>query len=213
VTERVEHPIFARMFSALVASPLGRGMEKDRRRLLEGLSGRVIEVGAGSGANFAFYPAEVEEVVAVEPEPYFRAKAAQAAEDAPVKVTVMNGTASMLPVPNASFDAAVTSLVLCSVPSVEGALADLYRVLKPGGAFHFYEHVKAERGVLIGPMQRFVDATFWPRMTGNCHTSRDTVAAIEAAGFAIERLQRLELKMLGMPTPVTPHAVGVARKP
>ncbi|HWF74758.1 MAG TPA: class I SAM-dependent methyltransferase, partial [Solirubrobacteraceae bacterium] len=138
------HPIFARVFDRL-----SRAMEREagahRDELLAGLHGHVIEVGAGNGMNFGHYPATVERVVAVEPEPYLRQRAAAAAVDAPVPVTVQEGRAVPLPFADASFDAAVASLVLCTVPDPVGALAELRRVLKPGGELRFMEHVRDER--------------------------------------------------------------------
>lgn len=208
----VRNPVFARVYAALAGSRLGKAMEKDRRRLLDGLSGRVVEVGAGSGSNFPFYPAAVTSVAAVEPEPYLREKATQAAKRAPVPIEVHAATADTLPFPNASFDAGVFCLVLCSVPSPAAALAEMYRVLKPGGELRFYEHV-AGSGPVVSRMQRAADATVWPRMFGGCHTHRDTVAEIRSAGFTIERVKDLSLTIAGIPTPITPHAAGLARRP
>lgn len=209
---QVRNPVFGRVYAALAGSFLGKAMEKDRRRLLDGLWGRVVEVGAGSGSNFPFYPAAVTAVAAVEPEPYLRAKASEAARRAPVPVEVHAATAETLPFPNASFDAGVFCLVLCSVGSPSAALAEMFRVLKPGGELRFYEHV-ASRGPVLSRMQRAADATVWPRLFGGCHTHRDSVAAIEAAGFVVERAKDLTLKLAGISTPITPHAAGVARRP
>ena len=139
----VHHPIFARLFDRLVRKADPQQAEP-RVELLAGLSGRVIEVGAGNGINFANYPREVTEVVAVEPETYLRQKAAGAAASAPVPVTVVDGLADALPAEDSSFDAAVTSLVLCSVPDQQSALGEIARVLKPGGELRFYEHVLSQ---------------------------------------------------------------------
>src|SRR5437763_1155541 len=106
-----------------------QGGAEHRDELLADLRGRVIEVGAGSGANFAHYPATVDEVVAVEPEPYLRERAKQAAESVPVKVRVLEGEADDLPARDGEFDAGVASLVLCSVPDQDRALAELERVI------------------------------------------------------------------------------------
>ena len=109
--------------------------------MLAGLRGRVVEIGAGNGMNFAHYPATVDEVVAVEPEAYLRAKAEQAADRAAVRVSVRDGVADALPIPAAGFDAVVASLVLCSVADPGAAVAEMRRVLKPGGELRFMEHV------------------------------------------------------------------------
>src|SRR5438445_10436659 len=109
----VRNPLFARLYTWLSAGAEKAGAAKHRDENLAGLRGRVIEIGAGNGLNFRHYPAEVQEVVAVEPEPYLRARAREAAATAPVPVTVVDGTADRLPAQEGEFDAAVASLVLC----------------------------------------------------------------------------------------------------
>lgn len=209
--ETVHHPIFARFYLRMTKSRKAKGEDEHRRRLLAGLSGRVIEVGAGNGLNFPFYPEAVEEVIAVEPERTLREAAVEAARQAPVRVEVVEGVAGALPADDASFDAGVASLVLCSVPDQARALAELRRVIRPGGELRFYEHVVSERG-LASRLQRLADATFWPRVGGGCHMSRDTARAIEDARFAIESHDRFPFSP-GAPVPALSHILGVARRP
>ena len=140
----VSHPVFARLYRRMHAREDALGVTDQRCELLSGLSGKVVEVGCGDGANFPLYPTTVTEVVAVEPEPYLRAHAERAAASAPVPVTVIDGTAEHLPLTNASVDAAVASLVLCSVPDPLQAVAEIVRVLRPDGTVHFLEHVLAD---------------------------------------------------------------------
>jgi ubiquinone/menaquinone biosynthesis C-methylase UbiE len=128
-------------------------------------------------------------VTAVEPEPRLRQSAAAAARAAPVPVTVTDGLANTLPAPDASFDAAVVTFVLCTVPDQAAALAEIHRVLKPGGVLCFLEHVRADTARLAR-IQRALDATVWPHLIGGCHLGRDTAAAIQRAGFTIRRLDR-----------------------
>jgi ubiquinone/menaquinone biosynthesis C-methylase UbiE len=180
--------------------------------MMDGIAGRVIEVGAGSGLNFQLYPPAVSEVIAVEPEPYLRARAEAAAGRAPVPVRVVRGVAERLPFGDAEFDAGVASLVLCSVRNQGAALAELYRVVKSGGELRFFEHVAAQHPALR-TIQRALDATVWPRIAGGCHSARDTGAAIAAAGFEIIALRRASIKPMGIPTHVAPHIVGRARRP
>ncbi len=206
----VHHPIFARLF-AWGASNAPAEQTEHRRKLLEGLSGRVIEVGAGNGLNFPHYPAEVTEVLAVEPEPYLREKAEEAAPRAPVPVRVVDGLADSLPAGDGEFDAGVASLVLCSVPRPPVALAELHRVIRPGGELRFYEHVRAEDSRHARSQDRI--NRLWPHFAGGCHPNRDTPASIEAAGFQIERCDRFRFKpVIGMKA-IEPHVIGVARRP
>lgn len=186
-----------------------RGEDEHRERLLAGLSGRVLEVGAGNGLNFRLYPPTVDKVLAVEPEARLRQAALEAAAEAPVEIEVMNGVAGALPAADASQDAAVASLVLCSVSDQALALAELRRVIKPGGELRFYEHVIAD-GAVPSRLMRLADATFWPRVGGGCHMARDTASAIVEAGFEIERIERFPFSP-GALIPSIPHIIGVAR--
>jgi len=186
-------------------------IRRHRDELLAGLSGRVIEVGAGAGSNFAHYPAAVEEVVAVEPEPYLVKQARAATARADVRIEVLDGFADHLPVDDCSFDAAVACLVLCTVPDQMRALAEMRRVLRPGGELRFYEHVLSNRPALA-LSQRAVDRVFWPRAFGGCHTARDTPAAIAAAGFEVEDQRRMWVNPVPIAFPVGSHAIGRARR-
>jgi ubiquinone/menaquinone biosynthesis C-methylase UbiE len=138
----VHHPLFARVY-ARVGHLMDAEIGDHRRRLLAGLTGRVLEVGAGNGLSFPHYPATVTEVLAIEPEPYLRRLALTTARQAPVPIRVADGTAEALPAPDRGVDAVVTSLVLCTVADPDQALAETRRVLRPGGRLRFYEHVRA----------------------------------------------------------------------
>lgn len=205
--EKVHHPLFARLYMRTASNK----EDQYRRELLAGLTGKVIEVGAGHGLNFPFYPDGVERALAVEPEPVLREAAIEAAAKAAVEVEVVEGVAGELPAADESFDAGIASLVLCSVPDQQRALAELRRVIRPGGELRFYEHVVAHPA-RWARLQRFADATFWPRVAGGCHLSRDTGAAIEQAGFEVESSRRLAFTP-GPPVPPIPHILGVARRP
>lgn len=208
--ERVHHPLFARIYMRTVERREALGEDEYRRKLLSGLTGRVIELGAGPGNNFSFYPPDVGHVLAVEPESLLRGEAVKNAAKAPVEVTVVDGVSGRLPADDASLDAAVTSLVLCSVPDQGRALAELRRVLRPGGELRFYEHVIAHHPV-AATLQRLADAIFWPRLAGGCHMSRDTGSAFERAGFTLEWCERFTFSP-GPPVPPIPHILGTARR-
>jgi ubiquinone/menaquinone biosynthesis C-methylase UbiE len=205
------HPVFARVYERVAEIGERRGGAEHRQRMLTGLSGRVIEVGAGSGANFTHYPTTVSEVVAVEPEPYLRERAQRAAAQAPVRISVVDGSADRLPGEAESFDAGVAALVLCTVPDQQSALAELYRVIRPGGELRFYEHVVAHPK-WESRFQRLADATFWPHVAGGCHLARDTTSAIEQAGFQIETCERFPFSPAPF-LPPDPHILGIARRP
>jgi ubiquinone/menaquinone biosynthesis C-methylase UbiE len=206
----VRHPIFARVYERVAQMSERRGGAEHRQKLLADLSGRVIEVGAGSGANFAHYPSTVSEVVAVEPEGYLRERAQRAATTAPVSITVADGGADQLPGEPGSFDAGVAALVLCTVPDQQRALAELFRVIRPGGELRFYEHVVAHPK-WESRFQRLADATFWPHVAGGCHLARDTASGIEQAGFVIETCARFAFSPAPF-LPPDPHILGVARR-
>ncbi|NUR93159.1 MAG: class I SAM-dependent methyltransferase [Nonomuraea sp.] len=205
---RFQHPRFARMYERMSAVSEQGEMPDHRRRLLAGLSGEVIEVGAGNGLNFAHYPAAVTRVVAVEPEDVLRGLARKAAAGAPVPVEVVAGHADGLPYGEGAFDAVVLSLVLCSVDDQARTLAEVRRVLRPGGEVRFFEHV-ASRKPVAALVQRVVTPV-WRRVAGGCHLDRDTAAAIEASGLRIEELERFPVKP-GPSAPSLPHILGRAR--
>jgi SAM-dependent methyltransferase len=188
-----------------------RGATEHRRRLLRGLSGRVLELGAGHGLNFPHYPGAVTEVIAVEPEPTLRAQAVQAALSAPVPVRVLAGVADDLPAGDESVDAAVASLVLCSVPDQDRALAELHRVVRPGGQLRFYEHVIPNSQPKRLLLQVADHSGLWPRLAGGCHPARDTAGAIERAGFRIETIERIMFAASPL-EPSIPHILGTATR-
>ncbi|MEU5400935.1 class I SAM-dependent methyltransferase [Streptomyces sp. NPDC005963] len=209
----VHHPLFARFYARFsVAADKSAGIAGIRAELLASLSGRVIEIGAGNGLNFPHYPATVGEVVALEPEGSLRALALRAADGTGVPVEVVPGVAEALPVDSESFDAAVMSLVLCSVRDVPRALREVRRVLRPGGELRFFEHGLA-RTAGAARVQRALDRTVWPRLFGGCHTARDTVAALEDAGFRGIRYERLRVPERGIAAPTSPCVLGVAHNP
>jgi SAM-dependent methyltransferase len=203
------NPQFARAYVRVAAKADTRGGAAHRRELVAGLSGVVCEVGSGQGLNFAHYPASVTRVVAVEPEPSLRAAAIAAAAGAPVVVDVRTGTADRLPVETSSCDAVVLSLVLCTVPRLDVALAEVARILRPDGQVRFYEHVRSKNAVtaiaenLITPV--------WSRFAGGCHLNRDPVASLSAAGFAVADVRRFGFSPQLL-LPPTAHVIGTATR-
>jgi ubiquinone/menaquinone biosynthesis C-methylase UbiE len=200
------------MYERLGGAIEAKGADAHGDEMLDRLTGRVIEVGAGHGLNFGHYPPTVTEVVAVEPEDYLRDRAEAAGARAAVPIRVVTGAADRLPADDGEFDAGVASLVLCSVPDQASALDELRRVIRPGGELRFYEHVVSSKPRLAR-VQRGLDRTVWPRLGGGCHAARDTLTAIEAAGFTVERCRRFEFRPNLVTRVVAPHMIGVARRP
>jgi SAM-dependent methyltransferase len=204
----IRHPIFARVYPRLARAMDEGGMTEHRKRLLAGLSGAVVEIGAGHGANFPHYPPTVTRVLAVEPEPRLRASARAAAADAPIPVEVLDGVADRLPVADHSVDGAVFCLVLCSVPDPGAALDEAGRAVRPGGQLRVLEHVRADTPGMAR-VQRLMDATIWPAVAGGCHAGRDTAATIGRTGFTIDRMDRFRFP--DVRTPLSSFILAEAR--
>jgi ubiquinone/menaquinone biosynthesis C-methylase UbiE len=179
------HPIFAALYDQKSASAERRWMGERRRRLLAGARGAVLEIGGGTGANLAHYR-NVDRVTIAEPDRFMRNRIGPKLEEARVPVQVSAAGAEALPYPDGSFDTVVSTLVLCTVLDQEAALDEVRRVLRPGGRLLFIEHVRA-----AGSAARWQDRLepLWRRLLGGCHPNRDTVAAIEEAGFEIETFE------------------------
>jgi ubiquinone/menaquinone biosynthesis C-methylase UbiE len=165
---------------------LSRGAEKGemgerREALLAGVEGEVLEIGAGTGWNLPHYRATAR-VVAVEPDASMAKRLPEKLAQASVPVEVVTAQAESLPFPDASFDAVVSTFVLCSVEDPARVLAELRRVLRPEGRLVLLEHVRGE-----GRTARWQDRMtgLHRRLAGNCHLNRDTRAAIGEAGFDV----------------------------
>jgi ubiquinone/menaquinone biosynthesis C-methylase UbiE len=179
------HPIFAALYDPMGASAERRWMGERRKRLLAGARGAVLEIGGGTGANLMHFRG-VDRVVVAEPDPFMRKRLDQKLEDARVPIEILAAGAETLPFPDGSFDTVVSTLVLCTVPDQGAALDEIRRVLRPGGRLLFIEHVRAS-----GSAARWQDrlGPLWRRLFGGCHPNRETVAAIEEAGFEIETFE------------------------
>jgi ubiquinone/menaquinone biosynthesis C-methylase UbiE len=198
------HPIFAALYDHIGASMERRWMGGRRRRLLAGARGAVLEIGGGTGANLVHYR-DVDRVTIAEPDTFMRSRIGPKLEDVRVPVEVSSAGAEALPFPDGSFDTVVSTLVMCTVPDQAAVLDEVRRVLRPGGRLLFIEHVRA-----AGSMARWQDRLepLWRRLLGGCHPNRDTVAAIEEAGFEIETFESFY-----PPDPLsslTPHIQGSA---
>ena len=182
---------------------------RQRRRVCAGLTGEVVEIGFGSGHNVPFYPPAVTRVAAVEPSDVAWKLAGERVAASPVPVERAGLDGQALPFPDASFDAAVSTWTMCTIPDIDAALAELHRVLRPGAELHFVEHGLApDEGVRrwqqrLEPLQK--------RVFGGCHLTRPMPALIGGAGFAISELDTFYEK--GSPKVLGANSLGVAQSP
>ncbi|MEZ0342332.1 class I SAM-dependent methyltransferase [Mycobacterium sp. pV006] len=209
MNEAVDNPFFARLWTVMSARE-PESLRRLRRQNLAGLTGRVLEVGAGTGTNFEFYPDTVDEVVAVEPELRLAQRAKQAAARASVPITVTTDTVEQF-TDTEPFDAVVCSLVLCSVEDPATVVGSLRSMLRPGGQLRYLEHVAGSGA--RARLQKMADATIWPRLLGNCHTHRHTEDTIARAGFELTDARREWTFPRWAPLPVAEFALGVAVRP
>jgi ubiquinone/menaquinone biosynthesis C-methylase UbiE len=178
-----EHPVFAWVYEALTARSDSRGADKMRSRLVGSLSGRVLEIGFGNGLNFRYYPPEAH-VIGIEPDWEMLRRSIPRAHAARAKIDLISGDGQALPFRDATFDAAVACLVLCTIPDAAAAMAEVARVLKPEGKLYFVEHVRAP-GRVLATFQDLVDP-LWSRTFAGCHPNRETAAVLARAGFRVE---------------------------
>ena len=177
-----------------------------KRRLLGPLSGIVVEIGPGAGANFPYYARGIQ-WIGIEPNPFMRAYLERAARAAGIDADLRDGSADRLDFADGSVDAVVSTLVLCSADRVDAALHEVRRVLKPGGRFVFVEHVAATSGTSTRRWQDRL-ARFWGMFADGCQPNRETWRAIETAGF-----RELQLEHFRVPIPlIGPHIAGFAIK-
>ncbi|MEW8185619.1 MAG: class I SAM-dependent methyltransferase [Candidatus Thiodiazotropha endolucinida] len=176
--------------------------------LFANLKGSVVEVGPGNGVNFRYYPKDLS-VIAIEPNPYMHERLKEAAQTYNVDMELISTSAEVLELDDASIDAVICTLVMCTITNPEVALAEVHRVLKPGGHFIFIEHVAAPKGSGLRIAQDLLQRP-WRWLFEGCHTNRETARLIEAAGFDKVEYECFKSKI--MPPPILPQIVGVAIK-
>jgi ubiquinone/menaquinone biosynthesis C-methylase UbiE len=177
-----------------------------RTRVVSGAAGRVLEIGIGSGLNLPFYGPNVKQVIGIEPSPKLLSMAREAARESKSSLEVIEGTAEAIPIDGASIDTVVTTWTMCSIPSVDGALGEMRRVLKPAGRLLFVEHGRAPEPRVQWWQDQLNPA--WKRVSGGCHLNRAIEDIVKKAGFRVEHLDK---GYMSGPKPMTFMYVGNAR--
>jgi ubiquinone/menaquinone biosynthesis C-methylase UbiE len=198
------------LYDPIMAATEQACLQDWRRALLADVTGRVLEIGAGTGANLAYYPATVSSLTLSEPDEFMRKQLLTKVQQTSCQsISVVAGSAEEIAADAGSFDVVVATLVCCSVHDPALALQEIQRVLVPGGRFIFLEHVAAAQGSGRRRWQNWFNP-LWRKLAGNCHLNRNTEQAITAAGFEISNIKRESLRK-AMPL-VRPSIRGVAIK-
>lgn len=202
--------LMAFFYDRLMAKSEEACLKDWRRELFRQVNGKVLEVGAGTGASLELYPDHLAGLVLAEPDKHMRKQLAERVEGLNLKnVELSSGTAEQIEADDESFDYVVTSLVCCSVTDLNSGLKEIKRVLKPGGNFVFLEHVAAAEGTRRRRWQNRLNPV-WKLLAGNCHLNRQTEQAIIAAGFEITQIERESMRK-ALPI-VRPTIRGIAAK-
>jgi ubiquinone/menaquinone biosynthesis C-methylase UbiE len=205
------HRWFAALYDRIMAPEEKRLFGPIRRAMLEDVGGDVLEIGAGTGVNFQYYQAGVS-VTAIEPDPFMLSRARERASASPARIELQQTAAEELPFPDERFDFVIGTLVLCSVKDPPRVLAEVQRVLKRGGQFRLYEHVRYRNP--LGGLAQDAFSPLWQWLGAGCHPNRDTERALREAGFEVLKLER----RMGLP-PVPPmcltrpHLRATVRRP
>lgn len=196
----------AAIYDPFLALGERRGMAARRRQLLAGVTGDVLEIGAGTGLNLEHYPAGLGRLVLTEPDPGMSARLQRRVEASGREATVVSAGAQELPFADGEFDTVVSTMVLCTVPDPRAALSEIRRVLRPGGRLLFVEHVRSDAERLARWQDRL--AKPWAVFGQGCRCNQPTLSLMEDAGLVVEGLQRSEWR--GMPSLVRPLTIGTA---
>ncbi len=202
---------FAFIYDPLIAKTETACLQDWRKELLENAYGKVLEVGAGTGANIDFYPQQVDKLIISEPDEFMRKRLLEKLSNSHFKSSqVKSFSMEDIDLDDNSIDCVVSTLVCCSVNSPHDALKNVYRVLKPGGLFLFMEHVAAENNPNRLKWQNRINP-IWKRISGNCHTNRETEKYMLETGFKIKKIKKASMRKA--PAFVRPTIRGIAIKP
>lgn len=199
---------FAAVYDRGLKATEDAGLREMRREVLSGASGRTIDLGAGTGANLGLFPPAVTELVFTEPDPHMLKKLRAKLEQTTSPASAIQAPAEQLPFEDSSFDTAVFTLVLCTVPNPAAALAEAARILCPGGRLLFVEHVRGDEPGLARWQDRLEKP--WRFLADGCHCNRNTVAAIEASPLTLEQVEHGDLpKALPIVKPLVRGRAGL----
>ena len=201
--------LFAKWYTRLTAR-YETYIRETKERMFHDLPSTIVEIGPGTGANLKYLPPGCR-WIGIEPNPHMHAELRERADAHSVDAEFRMERAGRIDLPDASADAAISTHVLCSVADPDQVLAEVHRVLKPGGRFLFIEHVAAPHGTWLGRSQRAL-RPLWRLLTDGCHLDRDTASAIERVGFQSVTYDRMRLPYPPMPPIVSPHVLGEAVK-
>lgn len=205
------HKWFAAIYDRMMAPEEKKFFGPIRQEMLQDVSGEVLEIGAGTGANFQYYRNGAH-VVATEPDPFMLERARKRAAESPLSIELRQAAAEDLPFPDATFDYVIDTLVLCTVEDPRKALAEIKRVLKPGGELRLYEHVRYQNP--IGGISQDIVTPVWSWFGAGCHPNRDTGRYLREAGFEVIS-SRIRKELPPVPPMVfsRPNLQAVARRP
>lgn len=181
-------PLLARIYDAVLAPTEWMGVRDQRRRLMDGLSGRVVEIGAGTGLNVPLYSATAHEVHAIEPDRHMLEKLRSKASGSSTRLYLYRADAHHLPFAGGVFDVAIVTFALCTIPDPERALDEAHRVVRGGGVLRFLEHVRSEKNRTAGWQDRA--APLWGRISGGCRLNQPTIEILEATRWEVDDVWR-----------------------
>jgi ubiquinone/menaquinone biosynthesis C-methylase UbiE len=202
----IRRRLFAAFYDRVSKGSEEAGLREERRQLLAAAAGATLEIGAGTGLNLQHYPAAVTRLVLAEPDEHMRRRLARRVAEARPAAEIVDAGVERLPFPDASFDTVVVTFVLCSVPEQEAALAEVARVLRPGGRLLFLEHVRSD-DEQVAKWQDRVTPLY--NLVG-CNPNRDTLVAIEASALVVETVKHGDIPKA--PKVERPLIVGTARR-
>lgn len=209
VIKNIRSLLMAKSYDFLMQGTEQRCLAAWRKEILASARGQVLEIGAGTGINLPYFPAQASPLYLCEPDHQMRKQLTRKATDSfRQNITITDWKAELIDMPDESFDTIISTLVLCSVGCLTSSLKEAHRLLRPGGKLIFMEHIVSEHPTTRAWQKRL--EPFWGVCAGDCRLTRDTATAIKNNGFQIERLT--EAKMIGAPAFVNRTIRGLARK-